>query len=396
MNPDPGWVWMLFDKPGGGFDQLGISFNGLPGSIAMADFDHDGKTDFAFTFSGPSHGVYVVTDGGLGAKGPFATAGSPAWVAAGDVNGDGKPDLVTADTVSNSLSVLIGNGDGTFQPAKDVPAPSGSNPNAVALADFDGDGKPDALVALFKPAGVYPGLFPGNGDGSFGPEQDVLVGGSALYAPVVADFNGDVRPDFATLTIDPGPSVNMKVRLNTTIAPPEATTGTATGVTTSTATLAGTLNGHGYGVAYRFEYGTTTGYGSSTPAASASGAAQNVSAALAGLAPATVYHYRLVASSSWGSATGADATFTTATPPPPPPPPPPPVRCVVPKVVGKKLPAARKAIVRAHCRVGKVRKKFSRRVKKGRVLAQSPKAGKRLAKNAKVNLVVSRGRRAHR
>jgi beta-lactam-binding protein with PASTA domain len=72
------------------------------------------------------------------------------------------------------------------------------------------------------------------------------------------------------------------------------------------------------------------------------------------------------------------------------------LHCVVPKVVGKKLKAARSAIVRAHCRVGKVKKRYSRRVRKGRVLAQSPKAHRRLARNTKVNLVVSRGRKPHR
>jgi len=72
------------------------------------------------------------------------------------------------------------------------------------------------------------------------------------------------------------------------------------------------------------------------------------------------------------------------------------VHCVVPKVVGKKLAVARRAIVRAHCKVGKVKKRYSRRVRKGRVISESPKAHRRLAAHAKVNLVVSRGRRPRR
>ena len=70
-----------------------------------------------------------------------------------------------------------------------------------------------------------------------------------------------------------------------------------------------------------------------------------------------------------------------------------PVTCRVPQVRGKKLPAARSAITRAHCRVGKVRRSPSKRVKPGRVISQSPKAGTRLPNLGKVNLVVSRGRR---
>jgi beta-lactam-binding protein with PASTA domain len=69
------------------------------------------------------------------------------------------------------------------------------------------------------------------------------------------------------------------------------------------------------------------------------------------------------------------------------------VRCVVPKVVGLRLKKARGRIVRAHCRVGKVTKKFSTRRKKGRVLSQKPKPGKRLAAGARVKLVVGKGPR---
>ena len=68
-------------------------------------------------------------------------------------------------------------------------------------------------------------------------------------------------------------------------------------------------------------------------------------------------------------------------------------KCKVPKVVGLKLAKARSKIVRAHCKVGKVRKKFSRRRKKGKVIAQKPKAGKTLPANSKVRLTVGKGPR---
>jgi len=75
----------------------------------------------------------------------------------------------------------------------------------------------------------------------------------------------------------------------------------------------------------------------------------------------------------------------------PPPPPAPPVRCKVPKVVGKKLPVARRLIARARCRVGRVRRARSARPR-GRVLSQSPRAGVRRTRGTRVNLLVSRGR----
>ncbi len=84
-------------------------------------------------------------------------------------------------------------------------------------------------------------------------------------------------------------------------------------------------------------------------------------------------------------------SFGVGRPLPPPPPPPPPARCKVPKVVGKKLPVARRLIARARCRVGRVRRARSARPR-GRVLSQSPRAGLRRARGTRVNLLVSRGR----
>jgi PASTA domain-containing protein/copper binding plastocyanin/azurin family protein len=83
-------------------------------------------------------------------------------------------------------------------------------------------------------------------------------------------------------------------------------------------------------------------------------------------------------------------SFTVGSAQPPPPPPPP--KCKVPKVVGKKMPAARRMIVRAHCRVGRVRRAKSAKAR-GRVVGQSPRWGAKRARGARVNLVVSSGKR---
>lgn len=92
------------------------------------------------------------------------------------------------------------------------------------------------------------------------------------------------------------------------------------------------------------------------------------------------------------AARSAGASFVAAPPPPPPPPVTKP-KCVVPKVLGKTLTKAKAAIKKGRCRTGKVTRAYSKRMKKGRVLAQRPKAGKRLVNGAKVNLVLSRGKR---
>src|ERR1017187_4848816 len=92
---------------------------------------------------------------------------NPFSVAVGDFNGDGKPDLVvtnyTSSTSDNSVSVLLGNGDGTFQPALNSAA--GTHLIPVAVGDFSGDGKPDLAVAYRPTEGVS--VLLGNGDGTF-------------------------------------------------------------------------------------------------------------------------------------------------------------------------------------------------------------------------------------
>jgi hypothetical protein len=96
---------------------------------------------------------------------------------------------------------------------------------------------------------------------------------------------------------------------------PTATTGSASNAAESSATVSATVNPHGTDTHYHFEYGTTTAYGTNTASANAGAGNTDVgvSASLTGLAAGTTYHYRIVASSSAGTATGADQTFTTTT-----------------------------------------------------------------------------------
>lgn len=100
----------------------------------------------------------------------------------------------------------------------------------------------------------------------------------------------------------------------TTAAPPLAVTGAASGVSSGTATVSGTVTANFSAATVTIEYGETTAYGSSvtaSPSPVAGGTATTVSALLSGLAPTTTYHYRVVATNSYGTDTGDDATFTT-------------------------------------------------------------------------------------
>src|SRR5437868_9390520 len=92
----------------------------------------------------------------------YPVGAGPYSVAAGDLNGDGRLDLVVANSLANTVSVLLGNGDGTFQPARDFDAGLGSGPIWVIVFDVNGDGKPDIIVANQSWNAV--GVLLGNGD----------------------------------------------------------------------------------------------------------------------------------------------------------------------------------------------------------------------------------------
>ena len=123
-----------------------------------------------------------------GALHQYATGQGPTWVAAGDFNGDKNLDLAVSNGTDNTVSVLLGNGDGTFQGHVDYPADTSLS--AVAVGDFNGDGKQDLVVASSSD-----GLLLGNGDGTFQAIVPLFTRAVQSYAVAVGDVNGDGKPD---------------------------------------------------------------------------------------------------------------------------------------------------------------------------------------------------------
>jgi len=165
-----------------------------PYSVAVGDFNGDGKPDLAVA-NNSSNTVSILLGNGDGTFTPAAspaTGGKPYSVAVGDFNGDGKPDLAVANYGSNTVSILLGNGDGTFTPAAS-PA-TGSHPDSVAVGDFNGDGKLDLAVANLFSGTVT--ILLGNGDGTFTPAASPATG-THPYSVAVGDFNGDGKLDLA-------------------------------------------------------------------------------------------------------------------------------------------------------------------------------------------------------
>ncbi len=179
-------------------------------SMAVGDFNGDGKPDLVVA-NVDSDTVSVLLgngDGTFQTAQNFGAGRGPRSVAVGDFNGDGKLDLAVANFYSNNVSVLLGNGDGTFQAARNFAV--GNGPYSVAVGDFNGDGVQDLAVANFNSNNVS--VLPGNGDGTF---QAAVNFGAGVFPSSVAvgDFNGDGLQDLAVANQG---SNNVSVLINNT------------------------------------------------------------------------------------------------------------------------------------------------------------------------------------
>jgi hypothetical protein len=188
----------LVSAPLGGFGGPEYAVGRGPNSLIVEDVNGDGNPDIIVANTlADADGNWTVSvllgrgDGTFGPQAQYAAGLAPNALVAGDFNGDGKPDLAVADVEENAVSVLIGNGDGTFQAPQSFAV--GDTPLFIAAADFNRDGKLDVVVSTFQGDVV---VLLGKGDGTLGSAQSYSSGGDAEWI-LAADFNHDGIPDLA-------------------------------------------------------------------------------------------------------------------------------------------------------------------------------------------------------
>lgn len=206
-NQEDGDVAVLLGDGRGGFRPAPRSpfpCGPSPYPIALADLDGDARLDLAVPNMGAGTVTVLKGDGRGGfapaPRSPYRCAGPrPFFVAAGDLDGDGRPDLVATQDDETVATVLRNAGRGGFIPAPASPLQLGNNAWVVAVADMDRDGRADVVAAAKDAVRV----FLGDGRGGLHPAPgSPFPTGKGTWSLAVADFNGDGKPDVAATCVE--------------------------------------------------------------------------------------------------------------------------------------------------------------------------------------------------
>lgn len=176
-----------------GYGKLDYATDITPQAAVSADFNGDGIADLAVATGNNSVSILLGKgDGTFPTHVEYQVPGHPVGIVAGDFNGDGKIDLATVDQYQSEISILLGNGDGTFQTHQEYA--TGNNPVAIATADVNGDGKLDIVTADLNDNQVA--VLLGNGDGTFKAFKGYATGNGPMDV-AIGDYNRDGILDLA-------------------------------------------------------------------------------------------------------------------------------------------------------------------------------------------------------
>jgi hypothetical protein len=193
-----------------------FSAGDAPFSVAVGDFNGDGRPDLAVVNLSDNLSVLLNTtafpiSGAFGMATNFAAGNGPQSVAVADFDRDGKQDLAVANLNSNDISILLGTGSATFGAATGFAA--GSGPHFIAVGDFNRDGIQDVALVNFFSDNVS--ILLGTGNGNFGAPTN-FVAGTNPQSLAVGDFNGDGRQDLAVANLN---SDNVSILWATAMGP---------------------------------------------------------------------------------------------------------------------------------------------------------------------------------
>lgn len=376
VSSEDSQVSVVQNKGRGRFKTVAAYDTPAPNGVAIADLNGDGKQDLVVKTQGNS--VAVLLDRGDGTFSPYVdyplgrgVDTDDLAVAFGDLNGDGKQDLVAVNGVEKSFAVLLNAGDGTF--AAPTTYPTVAVPYGIALGDLTGDGKLDVAVPNYFARNVS--VFAGAGDGTFPGRTNYRTGGRPQTV-ALADFNGDGRLDVATgncCAVAHGVSVLLNRGGGQLAAARDYAAGDPSDPTLGVFLDARDVNrDHRPDLVYGSVRLNGGGGRFEPPLAGVGGALGDLNG---DGRPDQAYATLDERNGSWGVWVElADPSVCDAQP-----------------NRGRKLAIAERVLRLANCRVGTISYAHSSVKWRGRVISQKPAGGAVLRKGAKVNLLVGSG-----
>jgi hypothetical protein len=204
---DVGAVYLLLNQGDGTFSAATpLNAGAYPQELAAADFNGDGKIDLAVTNLTNNPQVSILLgngDGTFQTPAAYPVSRFPDSLVVADFNGDGKMDVVTTSSLNGAVSALLGNGDGTLQPAVTSTALGKFNLAYLAYSDLNGDGNLDLAVANYNRNSVT--FLLGRGDGTFQAQREFAIGAGPSSLALLPAQNG-----FALISAD---DLTQEVRL---------------------------------------------------------------------------------------------------------------------------------------------------------------------------------------